>query len=413
MRALFPLRMALVAGALATFAGGSLSASPIQGAAPEDPAVASQDPAVASQDDDGWVPLTPMEQELAARYGDHFVGIAGEELLTLEDLRAFQRGQTFEDPVSTLPADITPMELSQARLFAALIQRATEELKIQGGKTQGYDPELVQRALEGRFQAQIDGRGGPVLFADWIQGLGFDTNSFREFMRNRLYAQLWTDAVTGRSEGPTGRVYVDAYVRPATMYRRYQALLNSPSSLGAEEIGRQPATVSLTRLVISSQQSGGPQKALDVARASRNYILEETITFDDVVQEYAPEDLKGENSRITLLAAQAAAILGRMHPGWPVEEFLTTAAPGALSPVLPVSPNGTIEFVVLYRFGGRSEATEALPFEGLELQRGLREAISEEAESIRVDRGVSELARTSRVAPEDLRISLIRGAARR
>ena len=406
MRALFPLRMALVAGALATLAGGSLSASPIQGAAPEDPAVASQD-------DDGWVPLTPMEQELATRYGDHFVGIAGEELLTLEDLKAFQRGQNFEDPASTLPADITPMELGQARLFAAAIQRATEELKIQGGKTQGYDPELVQRALEGSFQAQIDGRGGPVPFADWIQGIGFDANSFREYLRNRLFAQLWTDAVTGRSAGPTGRVYVDAYVRPATMYRRYQALLNSPLSLGAEEIGRQPATVSLTRLVISSQQSGGPQKALDVARASRNYVLEETITFDDVVQEYAPGDLKGDNSRITLPAGQAAAILGRTHPGWPVEEFLTTAAPGALSPVLPVSPNGTIEFVVLYRFEGRSEATEALPFEGLELQRGLREVISEEAQSIRVDRGVSELARTSRVAPEDLRISLIRGAARR
>ena len=244
-------------------------------------------------------------------------------------------------------------------------------------------------------------------FADWIQGLRIRCElAIREFLRNRLFAQLWTDAVTGRSAGPTGRVYVDAYVRPAAMYRRYRALLNSPSSLGAEEIGRRPATVSLTRLVISSQQSGGPQKALDVAEASRNYVLEETITFDDVVQEYAPEDLKGDNSRITLPAGQAAAILGRMLgiPGWPVGEFLATAAPsGAQSPVLPVSPNGTIEFVLLYRFEGRSEArTSRPPLRGHlpEHQRGSSgEAISEEARSIRVDRGVSELARTSRVAP--------------
>lgn len=406
MRALFPLRMALVAGALATLAGGSLSASPIQGAAPEDPAVASQD-------DDGWVPLTPMEQELATRYGDHFVGIAGEELLTLEDLKAFQRGQTFEDPASTLPADITPMELGQARLFAAATQRATEELKIQGGKTQGYDPELVQRALEGSFQAQIDGRGGPVPFADWIQGLGFDANSFREFLRNRLFAQLWTDAVTGRSAGPTGRVYVDSYVRPAEMYRRYQTLLASPSALGAEEIGRLPARVTLRRLVISCQRSGGPERALELAEASREYLLNNTITFDEVVEEYAPEDLKGEASQLVFPAAQAAPALRQMHPEWPAAEFLAAAAPGDLSPVLPVSSGGPAEYMLLYRFEGRTEATEAVPFGGLELQRSLRDTLSEKAQTFRVDRGISELARTSRVAPNTLRMRLIRGPAGR
>ena len=406
MRALFPLRMALVAGALATFAGGSLFASPLQGATPEGPSVASQT-------EDGWVPLTPMEQELAARYGDHFVGIAGEELLTLQDLNSFQRGPNFEDPANTLPADITPVELAQARLFAAAVQRATDELKIQGGKSQGYDPELIQRALEGSFQAQIDGRGGPVPFADWIQGLGFDANSFREFLRNRLFAQLWTDAVTGRSAGPTGRVYVDNYVRPAAMYRRYQALLASPSPLGAEEIGLLPARVTLRRLVISCQRWGGPERALELAEASRDYLLNNTITFDEVVEEYAPEDLKGAASQLILPAAQAAPTLRQMHPEWPVAEFLAAADPGDLSPVLPVYSGGAAEFMLLYRFESRSEATEALPFGGLELQRSLRDTISEETQTFRVDRGVSELARTSRVAPNELRMRLIRGPARR
>lgn len=406
MRALRSLPLVLVAAALAVFAGGAASGSPLQVGAPGGPSTPTQ-----AEDD--WVPLTPLEQELAARYTDHYVGIAGEELLTLEDLSRFQRESRFEDPVDSLPPDTSPMALAQERLFAAAVQRAIEELKIQGGKTQGYDPELIQRALEGEFQGQIEGRGGPVRFAEWIQGLGLDASSFRDLLRNRLYAQLWTDAVTGRSAGPTGRVYVDSYVRPAGMYRRYRALLSSPSPLGGELIGRQAATVSLKRLVISSQKEGNPQRALDLADASRDYLLAGTITFDEVVQEYAPEDLKGAASLISLPGEQAAAILSRSHPEWNAGDFLDSAAPGDLSPVLPVVSGGVTQFVVLYRFEGRTEATEARPFEGLELQKSLREAISEEFQTVRVDRGISELARTSRVAPNDLRLRLIRGPVAR
>ena len=105
--------------------------------------------------------------------------------------------------------------------------------------------------------------------------------------------------------------------------------------------------------------------------------------------------------------------LRQMHPEWPVAEFLAAADPGDLSPVLPVYSGGAAEFMLLYRFESRSEATEALPFGGLELQRSLRDTISEETQTFRVDRGVSELARTSRVAPNELRMRLIRGPARR
>ena len=102
-----------------------------------------------------------------------------------------------------------------------------------------------------------------------------------------------------------------------------------------------------------------------------------------------------------------------MHPEWPAAEFLAAAAPGDLSPVLPVSSGGPAEYMLLYRFEGRTEATEAVPFGGLELQRSLRDTLSEEAQTFRVDRGVSELARTSRVAPNNLRMRLIRGPAGR
>lgn len=404
MRVLRPVPRALVAIALAALAGDSLPASPLQEAAPARPAA----PAPPEPEDD-WVPLTPMERDLAIRYGDHSVGVAGEELLTLQEMRAYQRTPDFEDPASELPVDTDPMLLAEERMIAAMVQRSITELKIQGGKTQGYDPELIQRALEGSFQSQIEGRGGPVPFADWIQGMGFDADSFRTFLRNRLFAQLWTDAVTGRSSGPTGRVFVDAYVRPAAMYRRYQTLLTSPSPQGAEEIGRQPAMVSLRRLVIGSQQSGSPKRALELSQALRSNILDDTITFDDALGEFALERMKGEASRLEVAAEQAAPILQQLHPEWSAADFLAAAAPGDLSPVLLVSSGGPVEFVLIYRFEGRSEATEALPFKGLQLQETLRRAISEDLETVRVDRGISELARTARITPEPIRIRLIRG----
>ena len=57
----------------------------------------------------------------------------------------------------------------------------------------------------------------------------------------------------------------------------------------------------------------------------------------------------------------------------------------------------------------RTEATEALPFEDLEMQAQLREAISTQTREFRIERGLSALARTTHVLPVEARRALITG----
>ena len=85
---------------------------------------------------------------------------------------------------------------------------------------------------------------------------------------------------------------------------------------------------------------------------------------------------------------------GCVRPG---REFLAAAAPGDLSPVLPVSSGGPAEYMLLYRFESRTEATEAVPFGGLELQRSLQ--FNRRGGNVLPATGVEELRRNSPIRP--------------
>ncbi len=343
-----------------------------------------------------------------ARFSNAHELVVGDEVLTTDDLKQALARPEFEDPAASLPQDISPADLFNARLLAAAVQQATAQLKIQGGQSQGFDPELIERALAGDFERQISVRGGPVPFADFLAGLGLNADSFRALLRRKLMAQVWTDSVTGGMAGATGRVYVDRYIRPGTLYRRYKDDLATPDAQRAEEIGRRPAMVSLKRLVISSQKEGSERKALQLAEACREFLLSGAGSFDDLVDQYAPEDQKGEGSRLDLTEQEASRLLRSLHPGPLSAEFLSTAAPGDLSPVLRFSQERGSSFFLVYLLEGRTEAVGATPFRDFELQRALRGAISEENRDLRVRRGVSDLARTTRVSDRNVREILIR-----
>ena len=418
-----PLRIAhhaLVAAALASLGSGLLSAAPAQERAaspgasnsgagaptPEAPAAGIAPAETDIQGEEPWSPRTPLELELCQTYSDWHFAVVGDEILTQQDIRRAMQG--LEDPALSPASNLSPEELLGRQVMEGAVALTTEELKVQGGQNQGFDPELIQRALASEFSRQVASRGGPVAFSDVLSRSGADADSFRQVLRRRLLGQLWTDAVTGRSAGATGRVYVDSYVRPASLYRRYRELLARPNARDAEEIGRQPAMVSMRRLVISSQQERSEQRALELAEACRLALLNNTATFDDLVNQYAPEGLKGDLSRLDITQLQAARMLGDLHPGPSSAEFLASAAPGDLSPVLGyMGAQGEVYFA-LYRLEGRAEATEATPFGDLELQSTLRQALLEENRDLNVRRGVSELARTTCVSDRQLKDLLIR-----
>ena len=389
--------------------GSPAAAGPAAGEAPQG-ARTGEEPAAgtpAGSTDAPWRPRTPRERELAARYGDHHVAVVGDQLITLTELMAFRRGPDFEDPAGALAPDLPPLQVEEARMVSALEQMIRTELKIQGGQNQGYDPELIQRANDAAFEGQLAARGGSVQLSTWLQGFGLDANSFKEYLRKRLLAQFWEDAVTGRSAGATGRPYVDSFVRPGTLHRRYNAFLLSPDPAAGEQIGRIPAMVSLRRLVISAQKEGSVERARALANASRDFLLSGNGTFDSLVAEYAPEDLKGPGSRLDLAPERMAAMFRQFHPGAEGEEFLASAAPGDLSPVLVFEGGGGPPSFIVYRLEGRSEGSEALPFVDLGLQTDLREATEEERRARRIDRGLSELVRSTHVAPLEIRRMLL------
>ncbi len=348
-----------------------------------------------------------------SRFSDCFFIVVGDEVVTQSDLQQMVASPSFEDPTPFLPADISPRELARERLMAAALQQTEAQLKIEGGQNQGFEPELIERALTGDMERQVIARGGPVKFGDYLASIGQDADSFRAILRTRLMSQIWTDSVTGRTEGATGRIYVDSYIRPSTLYRRYQADLATPDIQRAAEVGRQPAKVSIRRLIISSQLEGDEQKASDLAEACREFLLTGAGSFEDLVNQYAPEDNKGSGSRLNESEQDMSRLLQRFHPGPASADFLATAAPGDLSPVLMFSAGDGSSYFILYRFEGRSEAVEAFPFGDLELQQSLREAISNENRGRRITRGVSILARTTRVSDPAVREILIKGGGAR
>ena len=362
-----------------------------------------------SPDEEFWSPRTPREQELAARYGDWNVAVVGDQLVTRTEVREFLRDPSFEDPGLELPADTDPLRLQEIRLLAAVEQTIRQELKIQGGLNQGYDPELVQRAVQAAFDNQLAVRGGAVKLGQWLSGIGFDATALRELLKKRLLAQFWMDAVTGRSTGAAGRIYVDSYVRPGALQARYDLLMESPDPALGELIGRRAAELSLRRLVISSEKEGSEKRASDLAGATREFLLTGGGSFDELVEEYAPENQKGEASRLPVREAEATRIFQKIHPGPVMPDFLEAAVPGKVSPVIRFDAGGGAIFFIIYQLESRTEAAEALPFDDLKMQAQLREAISTETRELRIERGLSALARTTHVLPVEARRALITG----
>ncbi len=355
--------------------------------------------------DGRFLPQTRRELELYQRYGDHHVGVVGEEIITRIDVLAFQQTPDFEDPVAER-TDLTPEQAGQERFFSALAQVMEQRLKVQGGRAQGFEPELVRQAIEDQFERYEQSFGGYQGAGSRLADFSFTPTSFREYLEERLMASLWEDSVTGRAPGPAGRIFVDLYQRPGKIFSRYREYLESPDPRQRARVGKTQGRISLRFLVIKVDPQVGPEDARRLAAAARQNVLEKTVPLDDLIQQYAPTSYRGDAATFKNELTEWVGIRMAREFGDQAEafvEFVQSAPVGGLSPVLTIEQNGAPQLYVLYQVTERQGPTEATPFATRELQDELRTELLEEASTERINRGLAELVRSSHVAPPELR----------
>ncbi|MEM6674966.1 MAG: hypothetical protein AAF726_19105 [Planctomycetota bacterium] len=361
-----------------------------------------------------FVPRTPLERALAERFGEHAIAVVGDDLITRDEvLRFIAASPDFEDPAEGLP-DLPPERVMELRVNAGLRQMIEQKLKVEGGRNQGYEPEMLAQIQKNFFEQKIAEFGGESQANRLLAEQQMTPNDFREMLGKRLLSQFWQDAVTGRSVGPTGRRFVDPYVRPGTLYSRYRTYVKSRDLRLGEIVGKSPERVVLGRLVLAAKggDPGAVEKAKGLADAIRTNIESGVLTFDDAILQYAATNFRGPMSRIEFPARTLEAELTKLHPTFDAGSFLGTSSNGTLSPVLRVDLPDSDPVFVLYRFEERLAPKAADSFLDLELQQRLKRSIEEEESDVRIARGLGELVRRTYVAPDSIRDALLQGGRR-
>ncbi|MEM1450798.1 MAG: hypothetical protein AAF957_25320 [Planctomycetota bacterium] len=351
-----------------------------------------------------WVPRTQREQALLFRHGDHHIAVVGSELITRDEiLSVLQTGQ-YDDPTANMP-NLSAEDRQRIQFSAALEQNIEARLKVQGGRNQGYEPDLLRAIRDNFFNGKIKEWGGPTQANERIARMGMTPDQFRSVVEQRLLAQFWEDSVTGRSVGATGRRFVDPYVRPGKLWSRYRTYLQARNPQIAEIIGKTPAQTVLEGLFIDSSQNVSVDEAERLANALRENIINEVVTFEQAWNEYG--NFRGEDRFLRGATDALVDTFERVYPEVDMARFLRSAKIGELSPVLRADLPDAPTVFIIYRLSERIAATDALPFLDIGLQQKLTDSIKEDEAKVRIDRGLSELVKTTFVAPDDIRKALL------
>jgi hypothetical protein len=384
-----------------------------------DPAPKTEDPTSQAQETDGpqaipgrpqpaWIPQTRREQELLIIHGDHYVAVVGDELITRDAI--LREASRVEDPNANNP-DLTDVERQNGIFWAALHQGIESRLKVQGGRNQGYEPEMIKAIVHRYVENQLERWGGPTEATARIAEMGMNLDEYRSHVEQRLLAQFWEDSVTGRSIGAGGRQFVDSYVRPGKLFSRYRAYARDPNPRLNALVGKKPPQLVLQRLLIDSAKLADVEKAERLAATLRDNIATGVMTFEEAYNRYA--DFRGDESFIRGSTDSVVELLAQYHPGVDLEGFVRGAAIDDVSQAERIDRPGTKPVFAIYKMVERIDATAATPFVDLGLQTELRTSIEDEDAKIRVARGLSVLVQTTYIAPAEIRDILLRQGQRR
>jgi len=355
-----------------------------------------------------WIPQTQREQERLLIHGDHFLAVVGDELITRDAILG-EVGRT-ADPNANNP-NLTPAERQSGIFYAALQQSVESRLKVQGGRNQGYEPEMIQAIRDRYVESQLERWGGPTEATAVIAGMGMTLDEFRNYLEQRLLSQFWEDSVTGRSVGAGGRQFVDPYIRPGKLFSRYRAYARDPNPRLNVLVGKKPPQTVLQRLLIDSAKQRSVEEAERLADTLRDNIASGVVTFEQAYNEYA--DYRGDESFIRGSTDAIVEALARFHPGVDLEGFVRGAAIDEISQAERIDQQGVKPVFAIYQMVERTDATAATPFVDLGLQSELRKSIEGEEAEIRVARGLSVLVQTTYMAPAEVRDVLLSKGRRR
>lgn len=364
----------------------------------------------------GWRPSTQRELELLDRHGNFHVAVVGEEIITRVDLFTWIGSPRFEDPTVDQPG-LSPRERQALQISAALQQLIEQRLKVQGGRAQGYEEQLIDAEMDRIFRERIEFMGGPEAANRAFTGMGITPEGFRDLLGEGLMANLWERSITGQMPGSSGRVFVDSYVRPGQQWARYREYVESrDDDLNAVVGLAREGKMSLQQIVLLVPPGGKPpERVREEVQTLRDNILKGVLTFDEGIARFAPPEFRGDKSVVRNAPPdQLARLLARDFSGQADEviAYVEGAEAGTISQVLEFTTAGQIQAYVLLKVLDRSAASEALPFVSFELQQRLRANITDEATEVRIARGLSELVRSTHLAPAKLREEFLKSGRR-
>jgi hypothetical protein len=323
---------------------------------------APQDPA----EEQEWLPLNRVDL------------IVNEECVTTEDIRGKVRQR-----VRRLGLDMsTPEERAQ------LIQEVTTDeisnyLKVGAGRDRGFEPEMIQRIVQGEHRSQKERAQSAASLADYWRADGIDSGQYFTNLEESVLALLWTRSVVGLFPGPGGRPYVDRFVRPGRLKYEFE---------------RQKSNLALPTLITLQQAQSRPreQGELDNCRTVAEEFhrrIQAGEDFGDVAVELrlAPEDTKGVEGPYELdLLLQIQGL----------DEFFPTAEIDDVSGVLPMRESGTLKGFRVVKLVTREEQ-RAASFVDAEFQRVLTESVQKSLDQGREDVALGELLRAAYVWPPE------------
>jgi len=299
--------------------------------------------------------------------------IVNDKCITISDLRrmAAQQGK----------------QASSLEEFYKLLEQSAHELTRwalmeQAGRDLGYDEALVRSMVTDRMERQKESIGSAAALARELDRFSLDSSQLKEDIEGRTYRDLWQGAVTGRYQGPGGRLYVDRYVRPGQIlleFERRGASLDLPTKIQLEQMIIAPA--------LGDTADSARQKAELVRRRLLNGESFQALNTQFGVPDLPTELEPIEEGKLAL------------HPE--VKAFVDGASPGDISEVLPVVSSAKVAGYQILRFVARQQG-RAASFVDRQFQSLLADEVQERRDKASQDRALRRLQDAAYVWPPEL-----------
>lgn len=272
-------------------------------------------------------------------------------------------------------------EAERNRARASIVgERVRNLLQQQAGQLMGYDQTMVERFVQDQIDRQREEAGGVARLASELKARNLDSFTHRDSIRTHAYGMLWQRSQMGIDPGPKGRVAADRYVRPGRLYfeftRRQDELANDPL-VTVHTVG--------LKIVRSAEDV---KAALEELRAA----VEASGDFDGELAKF-----DGGRMQPEVLADRG---LSAFRNNKELHQFLSTAEPGTVSPLLEIRER---EVLTGYRlvFLAERKARPRPDFQDPKLQNGLRDEVRTDLDDLRVGAGLEKLHRAAYVWPPE------------